>query len=90
MIDRMGHLFGTLCQDVLIEFLENGRLTMNECVLEINEHEPGVYTEAEIVNMIGILVKGSYLQSVGVVDEDNDLIGSLENEKSRGKKSLRV
>jgi hypothetical protein len=84
MIDRMGHLFGTLCQDVLIEFLENGRLTMNECMLEINEHEPGVYSEEEIVNMIGILVKGSYLQSVGIVDEDKDLIGSLENEKSKG------
>jgi predicted transcriptional regulator len=73
MIDRMNQNLGSLAAAVMQEFLENGRLTLNECVMEILEHYgKEEFTETQIINMVGRLVKGYYLQRIEVLEEDKD------------------
>lgn len=87
MVQRIGHLFGTLSQTIIVEFLENGRLSLSECIGQVKAHDDaGEYSEQEIVDNLGVLIKGSYLQRIEFLDEIGPNLGKPE--EAQGNKKI--
>jgi hypothetical protein len=65
---HIGKIYGNLCQNVIEEFIENGRLTVSDCLAEIEEHKDADMmqnsTEKEVLEAIATLIKGQYLLQV--------------------------
>ena len=73
-------IYGNLCQTVMEQFIENGRLTVSECHAEIEEHQDpeliAAFSEKDILEAIATLIKGQYLIQVVKVSHSSNMYSS--------------
>jgi len=65
---HIGKIYGNPCQAIMEDFVANGRLTVSDCIAEIEEHKKDEtienYSEAEVLEALAGLIKGQYIVQV--------------------------
>lgn len=76
------------CQAIVEEFIENGRLTVSDTLAEIEEHIKNEtlenYSEREILEAIGALVKGQYIVQVDRASYSTELYNAAKVQAKPG------
>ena len=93
---HIGKIFGNLCQAIIEEFVENGRLNVSDCLGQINEHMKNEfiesYSESEVLEAFAALIMGQYLVQVDKSNfsyDANDLTKTVQKPDVGGKASKR-
>ena len=62
---HIGKIYGNPAQAIMEDFIANGRLTVSDCVAEMEEHKKDEtienFSEGEVLEALAGLIKGQYI-----------------------------